>query len=150
MIIVLVLHIVIAIFLVGMILIQKNEGGLGGLGGGSGSGGMGGFLAGRTQANLLTRTTAILAAAFFITSLALAIVSSHGGTSHLVPDLNSTPGSSTLPPGIAPVVPAPAAPSDAGSAPATGKAGSDTTGGSTTPAVPAAPAAPAPAAPAGQ
>jgi len=146
MIIVLVLHIVIAIFLVGMILIQKNEGGLGGLGGGSGSGGMGGFLAGRTQANLLTRTTAILAAAFFITSLALAIVSSHGGTSHLVPDLTSTPGggSATLPAGIAPVVPAPAAPSDAGSAPASGKAGSDTTGGSTTP------AAPAPAAPAGQ
>jgi preprotein translocase subunit SecG len=102
MIVVLVVHILIAAFLVGIILIQKNEGGLGGLGGGGGSGGMGGLLAGRTQANLLTRATAFLAAAFFVTSIALAVFSSHGGRDVLVPDASS-PASTTVPvplPGI--------------------------------------------------
>lgn len=136
MIIVLVLHIVIAVFLVGMILVQKNEGGLGGLGGGSGSGGMGGFLAGRTQANLLTRTTAGLAAAFFVTSLVLAIMSTHGGQTQLVPDAGA-PASKIS-------IPAPAAPAESGTAPATNNtapAPAAPSGGST---------APAPAAPAGQ
>ncbi|HEX9447213.1 MAG TPA: preprotein translocase subunit SecG [Dongiaceae bacterium] len=117
MIVVLVVHILIAAFLVGIILIQKNEGGLGGLGGGGGSGGMGGLLAGRTQANLLTRVTAFLAAAFFMTSIALAVFSSHGGHDVLVPDATS-PAANTAPtlplpgttngtlPGSAPAVPA--------------------------------------------
>jgi preprotein translocase subunit SecG len=136
MIVVLVLHILIAIFLVGLILVQKNEGGLGGLGGGSGSGGMGGFLAGRTQANLLTRLTGGLAAAFFVTSLVLAIMSTHGSQSQLVPDV-------TAPAGNAPAAPAPAAPSDAGSvAPPAGNTAPQ-------PATPQ-PATPQPAAPAGQ
>lgn len=120
MIVVLVVHILIAAFLVGIILIQKNEGGLGGLGGSSGSGGMGGLLAGRTQANLLTRTTAVLAAAFFVTSVALAIFSSHGGKDVLVPEVSQPAGSQkvlSLPPttggtlpttGSAPALPAPA------------------------------------------
>jgi preprotein translocase subunit SecG len=136
MIIVLVLHIVIAVFLVGMILVQKNEGGLGGLGGGSGSGGMGGFLAGRTQANLLTRTTAGLAAAFFVTSLVLALMSTHGGQSQLVPDVTAPAGKVSTP--------APAAPAESGTAPATG-------GNAPAPAAPSGSnTAPAPAAPAGQ
>jgi preprotein translocase subunit SecG len=136
MIIVLVLHILIAIFLVGLILVQKNEGGLGGLGGsGSGSGGMGGFLAGRTQANLLTRMTGGLAAAFFVTSLVLAIMSTHGGQTQLVPDV-------TAPAGTTPAAPAPAAPADAGSL--------NLEKGSTTAPTAPQPAAPQPAAPAGQ
>ena len=127
MIVVLVVHILIAAFLVGIILIQKNEGGLGGLGGSSGSGGMGGLLAGRTQANLLTRTTAVLAAAFFVTSVALAVFSSHGGRDVLVPEVSQpvggakilplpTTNGSTLPAtgtGSAPVLPAPAVPAPA-------------------------------------
>jgi preprotein translocase subunit SecG len=129
MIVVLVVHILLAAFLVGIILIQKNEGGLGGLGGsgGSGSGGMGGLLTGRTQANLLTRTTAVLAAAFFATSIALAVFSSHGGREVLVPDVNLPAGSQSVPlpagsvlPGTSngsepalPTVPAPAEPAPA-------------------------------------
>lgn len=77
MVIILVFHLLIAIALVGAILLQKKEGGMGGLGGG-GSGGMGGMMSGRAKSDLLSRTTGILAAAFFITSLALAVIGTRG------------------------------------------------------------------------
>lgn len=76
MVIILVFHLLIAIALVGAILLQKKEGGMGGLGGGSG--GMGGMMSGRAKSDLLSRTTGILAAAFFITSLALAVIGTRG------------------------------------------------------------------------
>ena len=66
----LVIHMMIAAALVGVVLLQKSEGGALGIGGGGG----GGFLTGRGTANLLTRTTAFLAAAFFASSLALTIL----------------------------------------------------------------------------
>ena len=64
----LVIHLMIAAALVGVILLQKSEGGALGMGGG----GMSGFMTGRSTANLLTRTTAILAGVFFLTSILLA------------------------------------------------------------------------------
>jgi preprotein translocase subunit SecG len=70
--IVLIIHILIALAMVGVILLQRSEGGALGIGGG----GMGGFLSGRGQANLLTRTTAFLALGFILTSLVLAILAS--------------------------------------------------------------------------
>lgn len=70
--IILIIHLMIAIALVGVILIQKSEGG----GLGMGGGGMSGFMTGRSTANLLTRTTAILATAFILTSLGLAWLAS--------------------------------------------------------------------------
>ena len=69
--VVLAIHVIITIFLIGIILTQKNEGGMGGLGGGA-SGGMAGFLSGRAQSNLLTKVTKWLAVGFFCTSLFLA------------------------------------------------------------------------------
>ena len=76
--IVLVIHLILAIALVGAVLLQKSEGGAlgmgGGGGGGMGGGGMGGFMTGRGAADLLTRTTAILAACFMATSMILAIL----------------------------------------------------------------------------
>jgi preprotein translocase subunit SecG len=63
----LVVHIFVAIALVGVILLQKSEGGALGVGGG----GMSGFMTGRSTANLLTRTTAVLALVFMVTSLSL-------------------------------------------------------------------------------
>lgn len=72
--ILLVIHLIIAIALVAVVLLQRSEGGALGIGGGSG-GGMSGFLTGRSTANLLTRTTAILAAIFIVTSLTLAKLS---------------------------------------------------------------------------
>ena len=73
----LVVHLLLAIALIGVVLLQRSEGGgLGIGGGGGGGGGMGGFLTGRGTANLLTRTTAILAACFMLTSLTLTILAS--------------------------------------------------------------------------
>lgn len=71
--IILVIHLLLAIALVGVILLQRSEGGALGIGGGGG----GGLMSGRAAGNLLTRTTAILATAFFVTSLALAIVANN-------------------------------------------------------------------------
>lgn len=72
----LVIHLLLAIALVGTVLLQRSEGGALGIGGGGGGGGMGGFMTGRSAANLLTRTTGILAGCFMVTSLALAILGS--------------------------------------------------------------------------
>jgi len=68
-----VVHLLIVLSLIGVVLLQRSEGGLG-LGGGGG-GGVGGFMTGRGQANALTRATAILAAMFFVTSMTLAVMS---------------------------------------------------------------------------
>ncbi len=67
----LVIHLIVTLALIGVVLLQRSEGG--GLGIGS-SQGMGSFMTGRGTANLLTRTTAILGAAFFVLSLSLAIL----------------------------------------------------------------------------
>jgi len=76
----LVIHILLALALIGVVLLQRSEGGglgIGG-GGGGGGGGMSGFLTGRGTANLLTRTTAILAAGFMLTSITLTILAGGG------------------------------------------------------------------------
>jgi|TARA_R110002124_G_scaffold173587_1_gene341163 preprotein translocase subunit SecG len=75
--VILVIHLLLAIGLVGVVLLQRSEGGGLGIGGSGGGGGMGGFMTGRATADLLTRTTAILATAFMITSLVLAIIAAH-------------------------------------------------------------------------
>lgn len=76
--ILLVIHLILALALVIVVLLQRSEGGALGMGGGGGGGGGGaGLFTARGSANLLTRTTAILATLFFCTSLALAIVSGH-------------------------------------------------------------------------
>ena len=72
--IILVIHLIIAISLVGVIMLQRSEGGGLGIGGGGSGGGMGGLIGNRATANLLTRATAFLAAAFFVSSITLAIV----------------------------------------------------------------------------
>ena len=83
----LVIHLLLAIALIGTVLLQKSEGGgLGIGGGGGGGGGMGGFLTGRGTANLLTRTTAILAACFMVTSLTLTLLAGGGGESGSILD----------------------------------------------------------------
>lgn len=67
----LVIHLIVTIALIGVVLLQRSEGG--GLGIGS-SGGMGNFMGGRGTANLLTRSTAILGTIFFVLALTLAIL----------------------------------------------------------------------------
>lgn len=72
----LVIHLMVAMALVGLVLLQRSEGGALGIGGGSGAGG--GFMSGRGTANLLTRVTAVLAAAFFVTSILLTLIATQG------------------------------------------------------------------------
>src|SRR5207244_2750373 len=101
-----VIHVLIAVALVGVVMLQKSEGGALGMGGG----GMSGFMTGRSTANLLTRTTAILAALFFGTSILLVVL---GNTTRARPAVAAAgPGSSPPPPfsPAAPAVPPPPRP----------------------------------------
>ncbi len=97
----------VTVALIGVVLIQRSEGG--GLGIGS-SQGMGAFMTGRGTANLLTRTTAILGAVFFALSLALALL--NRGTGGVGRSILDTPPAATAPaPAAKPAAPAaPAAP----------------------------------------
>ena len=103
-----VIHVAIAVSLVGVILLQKSEGGALGMGGG----GMSGFMTGRSTANLLTRTTAILAVAFFTTSVLLVVLSNRTESAALA----DRPGLGAIDPGSARPA-AGAAPPSAPSAP---------------------------------
>ena len=104
----LVIHILLALALIGVVLLQRSEGGglgIGG-GGGGGGGGMGGFLTGRGTANLLTRTTAILAAGFMVTSITLTLLAGGGEPRSIIDRLPSDASSPAAP------APEPAAPSE--------------------------------------
>lgn len=103
--VILVIHLLLAIALVGVVLLQKSEGGGLGIGGG---GGMSGFMTGRSQANLLTRATAILAAAFMVTSLVLAILASGSTEPRSILD-TPLPAEGAPAPGGTPVPEVPAA-----------------------------------------
>jgi preprotein translocase subunit SecG len=83
----LIVHLLIALALVGVILLQRSEGGALGIGGG----GVGGLMTGRSSANLLTRATAILAGGFITTSLLLAIVATHQSTPRSILDQPAAP-----------------------------------------------------------
>ncbi|MDZ7627208.1 MAG: preprotein translocase subunit SecG [Parvularculaceae bacterium] len=67
-------HGLIVLSLIVIVLLQRSEGGALGMGGGGG----GGFMTSRGAANVLTRTTSILAALFFMTSIALALTARSG------------------------------------------------------------------------
>ncbi|MGO4194525.1 preprotein translocase subunit SecG [Rhizobium sp. YAF28] len=165
-----VIHLMIVLALVGVVLIQRSEGGGLGIGGGSG------FMSARGTANALTRTTAILATLFFLTSLGLGILTRYesrptdilnripatsgqgngildslGGTNTPAPsqpaDNSGIPnGGAAAPAPAAPAASAPATPAPAASAPAATAPAAPTT---TAPAQPEAPAATAPAQPSG-
>lgn len=126
----LVLHVFVTIALIGVVLIQRSEGGGLGLGGGQG---MGSFMSGRGTANLLTRATAILGTAFFVLSLSLAMLYKGGTVINTAAILNAPAQS-------APGVPAPASPP---TAPALPQTPADALPAPAAPAVPAPASAPA-------
>src|SRR5438477_8969218 len=66
--VIVVIHLMVVSAMIGVVLLQRSEGG------GLGMGGGGGFLSSRGTANVLTRATAVLAALFFTTSLILSIL----------------------------------------------------------------------------
>lgn len=117
--IVLVVHLIIALALIGVVLLQRSEGGALGIGGGGGGGG-GSLFTARGVGNALTRTTAYLAVGFFCTSIALTVIATQRGGGSVIDS----------------VAPPPAASGQ--QAPAEGSG----TGGSVLPKLPAAPAQP--------
>ncbi|MBZ9738646.1 MULTISPECIES: preprotein translocase subunit SecG [unclassified Mesorhizobium] len=152
-----VIHLMVVLALVGVVLLQRSEGGGLGIGGGSG------FMTARGAANALTRATAILAAAFFVTSLTLSIIARYGEKPIDILDrvpatsdnagkgvLNQLPGTTTpAPAGNA--TPTPPSGNDAGATPPANAPATAPAAGSTAPATNgatnAAPATTAPATP---
>ncbi|HUL81223.1 MAG TPA: preprotein translocase subunit SecG [Gammaproteobacteria bacterium] len=114
--IVLVAHILVAMMIVGLVLLQRGKGAEAGTGFGAGASGT--VFGARGSANFLSRATGVLATLFFITSLALAYLS----TQRTAPAslLEALPAQqSPAPPAPAPAAPAselPQLPSDNGSA----------------------------------
>ena len=102
--VILVIHLLIAVALVATVLLQRSEGGALGIGGG---GGGGGFMSGRGTANLLTRVTAFLAAAFFCTSILLTILARQSADPTSILEGVQTPQqeSGETAPDIAPLTP---------------------------------------------
>jgi preprotein translocase subunit SecG len=108
--VILIVHIMIAAALVGVVLLQRSEGGALGIGGGGGGGG--GFMTGRSAGNALTKLTAALAACFFVSSLALGILAgTHRQPSSIIP--GSSGGGGGLAPLQLPVAPQNSAPAPA-------------------------------------
>jgi preprotein translocase subunit SecG len=102
----LMIHLFVTLAMIGVVLIQRSEGG--GLGIGT-SQGMGSFMTGRGTANLLTRSTAILATIFMVLSLTLALLNrGTGGVGRSILDVPAT---------SAPALPTPSANPPATSAP---------------------------------
>ncbi len=98
--VVLAIHVLIAVSLVIVVLLQRSEGG------GLGMGRTDSFMSARGQANLLTRTTAILAGTFFATSIALAILAgSHSKPPSFMDQGRSPAGQSTPPAPTTPTTP---------------------------------------------
>jgi preprotein translocase subunit SecG len=105
----LIVHLFVTLALIGVVLLQRSEGG--GLGIGS-SQGMGSFMTGRGTANLLTRTTAILAFVFMVLSVWLAILN-RGSSEQQRSILDAPPPPAATAPPAAPAQPAaPAVPTN--------------------------------------
>ncbi|HEX4118300.1 MAG TPA: preprotein translocase subunit SecG [Rhizomicrobium sp.] len=99
-------ELVIAVALIIFVLLQRSEGGALGIGGGGG-GGFGGLFSPRGAADTLTRTTAILAALFFLTCLGLNLLALHGRNEQSILDAPVTSqGPAPKAKAPAPVVPA--------------------------------------------
>jgi preprotein translocase subunit SecG len=87
--VIIVIHLMVVAAMVGVVLLQKSEGG------GLGIGSTGGFLSSRGTANVLTRTTAILAATFFATSLVLSVLASWDRKPHSIIQNTASPPQQT-------------------------------------------------------
>jgi preprotein translocase subunit SecG len=156
--VIIVIHLMVIVALIAVVLLQRSEGGALGIGGGNA------FLTGRGQGNILTRATTFLGIAFFLTSIALTVLSRLEPPPSAI--LNTVP-TAVAPPPAAPGTTTPAAGGGildqlnqftnqnqapgAGAAPTPllpGLTPNPLTGGPQTPAAPAPPAPTAPATPA--
>lgn len=129
--VILVIHLILALVIIGLVLLQRSSGG--GLGIGGGSGGMGDFASARSAANALTKATTICAFLFFATSISLAVIAKNSGARKGLLESYETPAAA------APVLPAAPAPAEGAAAPAAA------TPEAPAPATPATPEPPVPA-----
>ncbi len=123
-----VIHLLVAMALIGVVLLQRSEGGALGIGGGGGGGaGFGSLFSPRGAASTLTRTTAILAFLFLVTSMSLTFASLGARQDNSI--FGVTPGAPGAPPTLpssgppalpagAPTEPVPAEPAPLDLAPA--------------------------------
>ena len=92
--VIIVIHLMLVLALIGVVLLQRSEGG----GLGIGSGGGGGFMSSRGTANVLTRATAVLAGLFFVTSLILSILAGFSRTpTSIIQGGQTAPGGAPAP-----------------------------------------------------
>ncbi|RDW13232.1 preprotein translocase subunit SecG [Paracoccus thiocyanatus] len=108
--VVLTVHLILAVLLIGVVLLQRSEGGGLGMGGGGGGGGV---MTGRQAANALSRLTWIFAIAFIITSMTLTLIAARNASSSSLVDQLNLGGSQQAPatslPGIGDYAPPPGA-----------------------------------------
>ncbi len=115
----LVVHTLIALALVGVILLQRSEGGGLGIGGGTG----GGLMTARGAANLLTRSTTVLATLFIVSSIVLAVLAAGTNKPRSIDTSLATSSAPAVPvqnPATAPAAPLPGLPGAPETAPLTG------------------------------
>jgi preprotein translocase subunit SecG len=113
---ILAVHVLLALMIIGLVLLQRGKGAEAGAGFGSGASGT--VFGARGTSTLFSKLTAVFAGLFFATSLLLAYMGTRAPgepTSVLERSLLSTPAPATTP---APGTAAPAAPADAPAAPA--------------------------------
>lgn len=138
--ILLVIYLMVVVALIGVVLIQRSEGGGLGIGGGSG------FMSARGTANALTRTTAVLASLFFALALAMGILSRYEPQATDILDrIPGTSSSGGVLDSLGGGQPAPAGGNTEAPGPANGANNAAPAGGAPAPQAPAgaAPAAPA-------
>ncbi|MBY6046428.1 preprotein translocase subunit SecG [Vannielia litorea] len=86
----LIVHLILALCLIGVVLLQRSEGGMGSMGGGGGGGGV---MTGRAAATAMAKLTWIFAIAFICTSIALTILAAaDAGSSSVVDRITDTGG----------------------------------------------------------
>lgn len=99
--VVLTIHLILAVLLTGVVLLQRSEGGGLGMGGGGG----GGVMTGRQAANALTRLTWIFGIAIFCTSIALTIIAARQSSTSSIMDQLGVPSQQQAPGSTVPTMP---------------------------------------------
>ena len=117
--VVLTIHLILALLLIGVVLLQRSEGG------GLGMGGGGGAVSARGAATAMTKLTWIFATCFIITSITLTILSTRGSTTGSVIDTTATEAPASGTPAPATLKGSDLLPPPAADAPATPPRASD-------------------------
>jgi preprotein translocase subunit SecG len=111
---ILAVHVLLALMIIGLVLLQRGKGAEAGAGFGSGASGT--VFGARGTSTLFSKLTAVFAALFFVTSLSLAYLGTRGGTAPTSVLERAAQAATTAPPATS--APQPAAPQPATPAPA--------------------------------